>query len=182
MNSELFKKNQLKLYQVLFISITIIFIYVFFTKVLGEYFYFFELLSEYNNAVEQLESESGWKEKSINLRREIHRTSNKIGEINLNIPSAREISNPINLLDSLLVKNKVNLQKLQIVAIDTTKQYQFVKLKLITKSSFNKLKHFINEVENSSIIFTIKSYKMKLASLYRRNLETEIYINVLLRR
>ena len=177
------KKKQLRGYQIVLGIILLLFVYVFFTKIMPEYFYFFELVSEYNKASGQLDEESNWKENSIELRRDINKLKGKISKINLNIPSSREISEPLNLLvDSLIQNNKIKLQKLQIMKIDSAKQYVFVELKLTINCMYNNLKTLVSKMENSSVIFTVKSLNTKLASLYRRELESELNISIVLKR
>lgn len=177
------KKKQLRGYQILLGSILLLFLYVFINKILPEYFYFIESVSEYNEASNQLDEELNWKENSIELRRDINKLKDKISKINLNIPSSREISEPLNLLvDSLLQNNKIKLQKLQVMKIDSAKQYIFVELKLNIKCIYKNLKSFMNVMENNPVIFTVKSINTKLNSLYRRELDSELTISMVLKR
>jgi len=182
MEINLDKKRQIRIYQILLGSILFLFLYVFLSKVLPEYNYFFESVSEYSESSDLLEEESNWKENSIELKRDINKLKEQIAAINLNIPSSREISEPLNLLNSLLQKNKIKLQKLQILAIDSAKQYQFVKLKINVKSIYKNLKLFVKDLENSSVIFTVKSLNMNLSSLYRKELDSELNLSIVLKR
>lgn len=182
MNINVDKQKQIRLYQILLGIILFLFLYIFISRVLPEFYSFFDLITEYSVSSDLLEEESKWKENSTILKRDINKLNEQIESINLNIPSSKEISTPLNLLDNFLSKNNIKLQKLQIIAIDSAKQYQFVKLKINVKSMYKNLKLFIKDIENSSVIFTVKSLNMNLSSLYRRELESEFNINIVLKR
>ena len=65
MKIDLDKRKQIRIYQLLLGSILLLFLYVFLSRVLPEYSYFFELISGYSDSSDLLEEESNWKEDTI---------------------------------------------------------------------------------------------------------------------
>ena len=152
------------------------------TKVIPEYVYLFEILREYQVSKNSFESESNWREELVETKREIHELKSRIADINLQIPSERELSIPSRFLDSLRIKNGISLERLEIVSTDSTKQYKFIRFKVIFKSPFNNIKFFIQEIEKDVLLIAIESFKIKLPTLFYRQVETELILDILLQR
>ena len=175
-------KNDSKIYKILTGLIILLLIYIFITRLIPEYFYAFGLLNGYYNSKEQLEKESCWREEMVETKREINEIKSRIEEINLKLPSDRELSIPAKYLDSLRVKNKISLQRLEIISTDSTRQYKFIKFKVTLKSRFENIKNFIEEIEKSIIMIIVEGIDIRLSSLFSRELEAELIINILLKK
>ena len=175
-------KNHLRIYQLLSIGVIILLIYVLFMKIIPEYIYFFELISEYQETKKQLKEDTQWKERSVALKLDINRIKKKIADINLDIPSEYELYKPLNLLDSLFNKNNISFDKMQYVSVDTVKQYQFVRINVTLRSPFLKLKQLIDQIENSQLIIIVEGIQFQLTSLFSKKIKADLALQILLRR
>jgi Tfp pilus assembly protein PilO len=181
MNNKLMQ-DKLKLYKYATVGILLLFIYVLFDKILPEYVFLFESISNYKTSSQQYEADQHWKEKSISLKKEINRIKTKLEQMNLEMPRQGQISKPLYVLDSLTHKNNINLKELQIVGIDTSKQYQFVTIKLIVNGTFFDIKNLIKETEKAGFVMNVNSLNIKLNSLFRKDIQTELRIEILFKR
>jgi hypothetical protein len=175
-------QNRLKIYRVVLGCIILLFLYVLLIKIIPEYIGFWGLISEYQDAGEQFNEDSKWKERSIALKLDINKIKKKITEINLDIPSEYELYKPLNLLDSLCQQNNIVFDKMQYISVDTVKQYQFVLINITLKSRFNFLKKLIEQIENSSLIVMVEGIQFQLPTLYTRDLKAVLSLKILLRR
>ena len=175
-------QNRLKNYRILTAGIIIVIIYILFSKVIPEYFYFFKLISQYQNSKEQLRKDTQWKERSIALKLDINKVKKKITDINLDIPSEFELYKPLNLLDSLFIQNKISFDKMQYITVDTVKQYQFVHINVTLIAPFLILRKLIRQIENSPLIIIVEGIRFQLTSLFSRNVKAELSLQILLKR
>jgi len=170
--------KDIRKYQLLSVAIITVFVYILMAKIIPEYFYLFEIISGYRNSASELQSLSD-KERLIALKQEINRIEHEVNEINLKIPSSRELSKPLRNLDSLRTKNDLTLDGLQVVKIDTSRQYQFVYLNASLKGKFDNLKNFIKQIESNSILIVIQGFEMCLNSLSKREIEMKLSLLIL---
>ena len=74
------------------------------------------------------------------------------------------------------------MAQLQIVKIDSTQQYQIITGNITLAGEFTHIKNFVKAVETSPLILNIKALNIKLASLYSRNLNCELKVEILFKK
>src|SRR5512136_1216603 len=105
--------KQVKKYRILSAAIVLVFVYVLTSKVIPEYIYLWEQIAAYRSLAAELQSLTD-KEKLIEVKQNIARMRQDVDELNLKIPGSRELSRPLQSLDSLRLQNDVILDGLQV--------------------------------------------------------------------
>jgi Tfp pilus assembly protein PilO len=172
--------KQIKKYRILSIAVVLVFIYVLTSKVIPEYVYLWEQITAYRSSVAELKTLTD-KEKLIGLKQNIARIRQEVNELNLKIPGSRELSRPLQSLDSLRLQNDVILDGLQVTKIDTSRQYQFVYLQVNLQGKFDNIKNFIRQIENNSMLIVVQSFDLRLESLSKKDLVMKLSLLVLAR-
>ena len=171
--------NKTSFYRLISLLVLVIIVYVLFDRVLPDYGLTLELIGDYRQSRAKLDDDLSWKDQHIQLKRDVNRLQVKLSEKNLEIPEKGMISRPLTVIDSLLNINKCRLNQLQIVRIDSTQQYQIITSNIALAGDFDNIKKFVSAVESSPLILNIKALNIKLESLYRRNLNCTLNVEIL---
>ena len=174
--------NKTGFYKLISFLVLIIIVYVLFDRVLPGYGLTFELFNDYSLSKTKLEDDLNWKDQHVRLQRDVNRLQVKLSEKNLEIPEKGMISRPLAVIDSLLKINKCDMAQLQIVKIDSTQQYQIITGNITLAGEFTHIKNFVKAVETSPLILNIKALNIKLVSLYSRNLNCELKVEILFKK
>lgn len=177
-----FLQNKKKVFQGSTLIVILFFIYFIFGRIIPGMAMIFNLYNDYQLSVQKLDRDIQWQEKIIALKRDINRIKNEIKEINLEIPTERDLSSPLNYLDSLRQSNGVKLNSFEVLSIDTSRKYKIALISAKFSGKFIHIKKFITELENGSFIISIKSINLELQSLYRQKIEAKIDFGIILKR
>jgi Tfp pilus assembly protein PilO len=176
-------KNRVKIYRILTVVVTLLLFYTLVDRVLPEIGNFINLITEYTDLQRELAVDRQWKEKSVNLKREINFLKEKIDTINVHIPSEKEFSKAMDVWDSLLVKNNVFIDQLHRTREDTTdKHYQTIEVQVELSGLYLNVVKFIEDIENCPLIIMVREMKIKLPSLRKKKIEAELILEVLLKK
>jgi Tfp pilus assembly protein PilO len=175
-------QNRKKIFKGATLIVILFFIYFILGTNIPGIIMIFNLYNDYQLSVQKLDRDIQWQEKIIALKRDINRIKNEIKEINLEIPTERDLSSPLNYLDSLRQSNGVKLNSFEVLSIDTSRQYKIALISAKFSGKFIHIKKFITELENGSFIISIKSINLELQSLYRQEIETKIDFGIILKR
>jgi Tfp pilus assembly protein PilO len=175
--------NRVNINRILTILIVLILLYTILVKVLPEFANLIYQISAYNDSKKELVEDRQWKQKSVSLKRDINRLKEAIENINVDIPSEKEFSKPLEIWDSLVVKNKIDEEKFQIIHVDTSKgHYRFIEVKVDVSGLYLDVTKFIEDIESCPLIITIQAMNIQLSSLRRRQIEVELLLQVLLKK
>jgi Tfp pilus assembly protein PilO len=175
--------NRVKIYRILTILVVLLLLYTILVKVLPEFGNFIYQISAYNDSKKELVEDRQWKQKSVSLKLGINRLKEAIEKINVDIPSEKEFSKPLEIWDSLVVKNKIIEEKFQITNVDTSgKYYRFIEVKVNLNGLYLDVAKFIEDIESCPIIIMVRDMNVQLPSLSRRQIEVELALEVLLKK
>lgn len=180
--SNIFSQNRKKIFKGTTFLVILFFVYFISDTIIPGTEKIFNLYNDYKLTVQNLRRDMQWHEKTIALKRDINRIKREIEEINLEIPTERDLSSPLNYLDSLRQSNSVKLNSFEVLSIDTSRQYKIALISAKFSGKFLHIKKFITELENGSFIISIKSINLELQSLYKQEIEAKIDFGIILKR
>ena len=169
--------NKKKLYQILSVLISVLFIYFAWDRILPEYTNLSKLL--WNYAMVSDNSDNEHKERVIRLKQEIKRLQHAVKQINAELPTEREFSKATTMLDSLEQKTGLDIDKIKTLATDSTAEYKLINTDLEVTGKFDDLKQFITDIENSPRPITLRKLSINLPKLNRRTVKSSIGLEII---
>jgi len=175
-------KNKITIYKIAAGLVVFLFFYILLDKVIPQYYSVWQVAADYSQASAQLDDEQNWQEETVQLKRRITSLTGKIKETNLELPESGMLSRPLQVLDSLADKNKIKIREIQTIAADSSKLYDFITIQLLMEGTFKNSSNFIKQIEAADIVINVRGLDLKLASLFRQTIQSELKLVLVFKR